>query len=367
MPEIKLHLEKTKNPTNEFAIDDDYAMDLGIVNGTPSDDSLTGKDRILVCDAYMISDMTKKVYLKDLFFSGHPGIIKRSFTEIMFGGGYNSGRLSTVERLRYDDIIPTIVHTNELPSGKHYLAGTSDGRQGVFGGGSGAADRIQKIKMDDSIAAYQFTNQLSTSKRGLAGAASFGEALFGGGVTDVSAIDKVKFDDSAMVVMSNGLAVGRHYVASGSDRNQICFAGGVNSATGPLTSIERFRYDDVIPSYTLSNSLTVPRSRLAGGSTEFEMIFTGDNASALSALQFEKTRFDDSVFTTVFSNTYSAAVHSATADSNGSDTLLIAGGNLHSGTNTDTVESVKFDDSAHSIHSNLLSETKYGLASAQGY
>jgi len=367
---VKLHLERTKNPSNEFAIEDDYAMDLGLVVGTPSGDSLTGKDRVVIADAYMTSDMTKKVYLKDLFFSGHPAIVKRSYTEIVFGGGFGgggTGRRSTVERLRYDDIVPTIVHTNNLNNGKHYLAGTSDGRQAVFGGGSGSADLIQKLKFDDSIPAVQFTNRLSTSKRGLAGAASFGEALFGGGVTDVSAIDKVKFDDSAMVVMTNGLSVGRHYVAAGSDRNQICFAGGVNSSAGPLSSIERFRYDDIVPSYTLSNSLTVSRNRLSGGSTEFEMIFTGDNNSATNAPQFEKTRFDDSVFTAVFVNTYSQPVHSGTAQSNGFDTLLIAGGNVHSGDTTDTVESVKFDDSAHAIHTNLLSESKYGLASAQGY
>lgn len=364
---VKLHLERTKNPTNEFAIEDDYAMDLGLVVGAPSGDSLTGKDRVVIADAYMTSDMTKKVYLKDLFFSGHPAIVKRSYTEIVFGGGFSGGRRSTVERLRYDDIIPTIVHTNDLNNGKHYLAGTSDGRQAVFGGGSGDADLIQKLKFDDSIPTTQFTNSLSTDKRGLAGAASFGEALFGGGVTDVSAIDKVKFDDSAMVVMTNGLSVGRHYLAAGSDRNQICFAGGVNSVAGQLSSIERFRYDDVVPSYTLSNSLTVARNRLSGGSTEFEMIFTGDNNGATIAPQFEKTRFDDSVFTTVFVNTYSQAVHSGTAQSNGFDSLLIAGGNVLSGDTTDTVESVKFDDSAHAIHTNLLSESKYGLASAQGY
>ena len=364
MSEVVLITEKAKTPDNEFFIDESYAMDLGLIAAPTSTGTL---EKVTVCHGFIMTTTGKRVYLKDLFYSNHPALVKRSFTEIMFAGGYNSGRLNAVERLRYDDIIPTITHTNDLNQGKHYLAGTSDGRTGVFGGGSGTADLVQKIKFDDSIPSYIFSNRLSTNKRGLAGAASYGEALFGGGVTDVDEIDKIKFDDSAMILLTNGLQTGRHYCSSGSDRSQVCFAGGNSSAVGSLSSIEKIRYDDILPTIYLSNDLITSRTRLSGSSTEFEMIFSGDNNDSTTAPQFEKMRFDDSATTSVFSNTYSQPVHSATAQSNGYDTLLIAGGNLFSGTTTDTVESVKFDDSAHVIHTNLLSEPKYGLASAQGY
>ena len=369
---VKLHLEKSKNPTNEFAIEDDFAMDLGLITGAPSVDSLTGKDRIIICDAYMVSDMTKKVYLKDLFFSGHPGIIKRSFTEVMLAAGRGSGgKLSSAERLRYDDTLPTITVVNELDEGSHYLAGTSDGRQAAFAGGSSGPSDIKRLRFDDTAVCYVFTNSLSHDKRGAAGVSSHIDAIYGGGVTDENRIDRIRYDDSVpTVTLTNSLSTGRHYVAAAGDRNQICFAGGVNSSIGNLSSIEKLKYDDTTVSTTLTNGLLNQRQRLSGSAIEYEMIFNGhnDNTQTLIASQLEKMRFDDSMATVIMSNTYSLPTHSSTAQSNGIDTLLIAGGNrLGDGASTARVESVKFDDSAAMAHINALSQNRWGLASAQGY
>ena len=67
-------------------------------------------------------------------------------------------------------------------------------------------------------------------------------------------------------------------------------------------------------------------------------------------------------------NVYSVPTHSSTSQSNGIDTLLIAGGNrLGDGASTDRVESVRFDDSSAMSHMNNLSQNRWGLASAQGY
>ena len=123
-----------------------------------------------------------------------------------------------------------------------------------------------------------------------------------------------------------------------------------------------------MPRVDLVNNLLSPRSRATGSSTEHEMCFTGHRQQSQQAIaqQFEKLRFDDNVPTLLMTNTYSEAIHSATSQSNGIDTLVIAGGNAF-GNSVSNVESIKFDDSAHIVHINEISEEKYALASAQGY
>jgi hypothetical protein len=373
VPDVKLIIERAKSPDAEFSIDEEFAVELGLIITSSEPGPV---ERVVVCDGFMLSSSDKKVFLKDLFYSNHPAIIKRSFTEVMFAGGRggSSGRISSAERLRYNDSIATVLHANGLDEGSHYLSGTSDGRQAAYAGGSAGASQVKRLRFDDMVPCYVFTNDLTHSKRGAAGVSSYNDALYGGGTQNENRIDRIRFDDSLMTTtLDNRLSTGRHYNAAAGDRNNVCFSGGTNSSIGDLDTIEKFKYDDSTSGVILTNGLLSARQRLSGSSTEHEMIFNGHNSTTipnaqLVAAQLEKMRFDDNVPTMILSNTYSIPTHSSTSQSNGIDTVLIAGGNrLGDGSSTDRVESVKFDDSAQLSHMNQLSQSRWGLASAQGY
>jgi len=316
------------------------------------------KTIIVECDGFITTD-GHIVYLKDLFYSGHPGSVRTSYTELLAMGGRATNRLDEIEKVRFEDQA-TVLHTHVLSSATHYLAGTSSGREAVAAGGSGDADRIQKVRFDDTVAAYQFTNNLSTDKRGLAGAASFGDAIFGGGVSFVDSIDKVSYDDSAFIILTNTLSVGTEYLAASSTRTEIVFAGG-SISTGRSQKVEKLRYDDTAM-VLMNNSLSIARSRHAGSGTIAEMMFAGSSASGDSN-SVEKIRYDDQVPSVSLTN-LSQGRNSLCSESNILDKCLFLGGAPGP---IDSIESLHFDDSAQAIYSNTLSQAKFGTASAAGY
>lgn len=357
MPDYVISIDKAQTIDGKNIVDETkFVFDLEYAGSVVSSSS---KTIIAECDGF-ITTTGRIVYLKDLFFSGHPGSVRTSYTELLcMGGRADGGRLSEIEKVRFEDSA-TVMHTHVLSQASHYLAGTSSGREAVAAGGSGDADRIQKVRFDDTVAAYQFTNTLSSDKRGVAGAASFGDAIFGGGVSLVSSIDKVSYDDSAFTILSNTLSTGTEYLAAASTRTEIVFVGGVTS-TGQSAKAEKLRYDDSAMGL-MTNGLSIARARHAGSGTVSEMMFAGSVTTDNSA-STEKLRYDDTV-TSVALTDLPNGRNSLCAESNILDRCLFLGGSPGP---QDTMQAMHFDDSAQTVYTNTLSQPKFATASAAGY
>ena len=356
MPNYVLSIDKAQTIDGANIVDESkFVFDLEYAGSVVSSSS---KTIIAECDGFITSN-GQIVYLKDLFYSGHPGSVRTSYTELLVMGGRSSSRLDEIEKVRFEDQA-TVMHTYTLTTGTHYLAGTSSGREAVAAGGSGVADRIQKTRFDDTVAAFNFTNRLSTDKRGLAGAASFGDAIFGGGVSFVSSIDKVSYDDSAFSILTNTLSVGTEYLAASSTRTEIAFVGG-SISSGQSSKVEKLRYDDTAMAL-MTNSLATARTRHAGSGTIAEMMFAGSCTSSNNS-NTEKLRYDDQI-AAVAMNDLPNGADSLCAESNILDKCLFLGGSPGP---QSTIQSMHFDDSVQSVHTNSLSKTKFGTASAAGY
>ena len=112
----------------------------------------------------------------------------------------------------------------------------------------------------------------------------------------------------------------------------------------------------------MNNSLSIARSRHAGSGTIAEMMFAGSSASGDSN-SVEKIRYDDQVPSVSLTN-LSQGRNSLCSESNILDKCLFLGGAPGP---IDSIESLHFDDSAQAIYSNTLSQAKFGTASAAGY
>ena len=332
------------------------------------------KDIIIVADSLdgiSVGDLADYVFCLD----GH-GAANQA---IMAGGElFGSGNpVTTIERARFNDDMATVIHTNSMNTGRKAHGGASNNYDAVMGGGENTTTTFlstaEKMRIDDTTVVTTMSTSIGLGIRHHHATGNKSNIWFiaGEGTTGLLATSRrIAYDDSgSVVVATNSLNTNRNHAAVAGNGTEAVIFEGEDAAGNPIANNEKCFLSDTLPVAVMSKTLPTRRSKGDACSNGKEAIVVGgQNSSTMGEYDsVEKLRFDDLVDVVTLVTTVTNPGYWMTMSTNSTEGLIAGGiSNLRS-LGTTTLQRIKFDDYANTIHSNSLSNQVYDAVSVSGY
>ena len=148
----------------------------------------------------------------DVWLIGSPVLIKESSFGYFGGGDTGSGpKLSTVERIDYNNDTAVAAVRGPLAAGRYHPAGNSSTTHAYFGGGEnpsipGSVSTIQRIDYSNDTATSTPKGLLSQKRSKFSGTGTIDFGYFGGGVIPgfSSTVDRIDYANDSVVAVAKG-------------------------------------------------------------------------------------------------------------------------------------------------------------------